>query len=366
VGIPNARIPGAAAVLWLAASRALADADAFQLFPEPESDVLVSPRPEGALLPAMPAELFYGPPGGGGFDLGLTFPKERPPPSAPSVSFDAEATASRPRIWLTGLVSLGALAGAAANSYRGGGFSDFHVTAEGFFGSQTYAGGVDKASHFVDHFLAARALAMVYGWLGYSPSKANLLGFSVATLAGLVTEVGDGTTAFGFSWEDMLADALGAGAALGLSASGWDDTIGFRQGFLDQTEVPACCVVDASIGRDYSGEIYTMDWKLSGLSRRLHASFGPARFLLFSLTYGTSGYRFAPPELRQRLVGFEVGVHFGEVLRALRVPERTWWGEVIYFVFDSIRFPYTAVGFRYDLNNGKWYGPTAGKVSLPR
>jgi hypothetical protein len=361
VGTRNARIPGAAAVLLLAASPIFADADAFQLFPQAGSDVLVSPRPEDELLPAMPADLFVGR-NGVDFDLGLAFPPQKP---APTLALD-DAPARRPRIWLTGLVSLGALAGSAANSYRGGSFSDFHVTAEGFFGSQTYAGGVDKASHYVDHFMAARALTMVYGWLGYAPAKANLLGFSVATLAGLVTEVGDGTTAFGFSWEDLLADALGAGAAMGLSASGWDDTIGFRQGFIAQTEVPPCCVVDASIGRDYSGEIYTMDWKLSGLSRRLHASFGPARFLLFSLTYGTSGYRYAPPEMRQRLVGFEVGIHFGEILRALRVPEKTWWGEVIYLVFDSIRFPYTAVGFRYDINDGKWYGPTAGKVPLPR
>jgi hypothetical protein len=82
------------------------------------------------------------------------------------------------------------------------------------------------------------------------------------------------------------------------------------------------------------------------------------------MTYGSSGYRYAPPELRQRLIGLEVGLNFGEILRAIRLPEKTWWGEIIYLAFDSIRIPYTAVGLRYDLNGGAWHGPTAGRTSL--
>jgi hypothetical protein len=35
---------------------------------------------------------------------------------------------------------------------------------------------------------------------------------------------------------------------------------------------------------------------------------------------------------------------------------------VLYFFFDSIRLPYTAIGVRYDLNNHEWFGPTAGRT----
>ncbi|HEY7113891.1 MAG TPA: DUF2279 domain-containing protein [Thermoanaerobaculia bacterium] len=114
----------------------------------------------------------------------------------------------------------------AWNSFHDNGTPGFHFTQDGYFGRGTYAGGADKASHFVDSHIAARAMTTFYGLIGMSPSASRLLGRGVATLASIVTEIGDGTTKFGFSWED----ALGAGAALGLGASGWDDTIGFRLG----------------------------------------------------------------------------------------------------------------------------------------
>jgi hypothetical protein len=33
---------------------------------------------------------------------------------------------------------------------------------------------------------------------------------------------------------------------------------------------------------------------------------------------------------------------------------------VLHFAGDNVRWPFTAVGFRYDLNHGKWYGPNGG------
>jgi hypothetical protein len=80
------------------------------------------------------------------------------------------------------------------------------------------------------------------------------------------------------------------------------------------------------------------------------------------VTYGTNGYNHASPELRQRLVGLEVGIHFSEILRAIGVPSEPIWGGVLYFFFDTFRIPYTAIGVRYDLNNHEWFGPTAGRT----
>ena len=36
---------------------------------------------------------------------------------------------------------------------------------------------------------------------------------------------------------------------------------------------------------------------------------------------------------------------------------KTWWGYGLHIVFDNFRLPFTAVGFRYDLNHGKWTVP---------
>jgi hypothetical protein len=203
-----------------------------------------------------------------------------------------------------------------------------------------------------------------YRGIGYTDSQSRWLAVGTSFAAGLATEIGDGTTMFGFSFEDLLMDALGAATAMGLSRSGWDDTFGFRFG----SGVPQesnCCATD-TYGRNYSGEIYTADFKIAGIGRRLRFDPGPARFLLVSGTYGTNGYRNAAPEQRQRLVGIEVGIHFSEILRSLGVPEKATWSEILYVFFDSIRIPYTAIGVRYDLNNHQWFGPTAtGKTPFP-
>jgi hypothetical protein len=158
-------------------------------------------------------------------------------------------------------------------------------------------------------------------------------------------------------------DALGALSSAGLAHSGWDDAFGFRAGWSIPQQT-RCCASD-HVGRDYSGEIYTADVKISGLGNHLRYEPGLARYFLFSVTYGTDGYRYAPPELRQRLLGFEIGIHFSEILRSLGVPRETLWGEVLYLLFDSIRLPYTAIGFRYDLNHHQWFGPTAGRTAFP-
>jgi hypothetical protein len=135
--------------------------------------------------------------------------------------------------------------------------------------------------------------------------------------------------------------------------------VGFRGGFLLPVETRTCCQIHG-IGRDYSNEIYTADLKIAGLARRLRSNLGPARYLLASLTYGTKGYPSGLPELRERQIGLEIGLNLGEALNALGVGRDTWWGYGLHVVFDNIRFPYTAVGFRYDLNHHQWHGPDSG------
>jgi len=296
------------------------------------------------------------------FPLGLRFPSPallsvpRPEPTGQLERL------RKPSLVLSVLVAAGALAGSANNSWKGGRFSNFHFTDEGFFGRDTYTGGVDKASHFVDYNVAARVIGFAYEEIGYSERRSEILGSGVAFLSGLVTEIGDGTTSYGFSYEDLLMDAFGAATAFGLSATGWDDTVGFRIGRFNPDKTPPCCDTVANYGRDYSGEIYTGDLKIAGLARRLDLRPGIARYFLLSLNYGTNGYRYATADIRQRLLGVELGINFSAIAETLGVPEKKFWGRMIYLFFDTVRLPYTGIGFRYDLNHKKWYGPTAGRT----
>jgi hypothetical protein len=49
-----------------------------------------------------------------------------------------------------------------------------------------------------------------------------------------------------------------------------------------------------------------------------------------------------------------------EDLDDLGVKRNTWWGYGLHIVFDNFRFPFTSVGFRYDLNHDTWTGPDNG------
>ena len=118
--------------------------------------------------------------------------------------------------------------------------------------------------------------------------------------------------------------------------------------------------VTCVFGETDAEESYTADLKIDGLARLQQWRPGVARFLLVSMTYGSKGYPYAPPDLRERQVGFEVGLNMSEILRAVGVPEEKWWGKALILGFDTVRFPYTAVGFRSDLHRGKWHGPDLG------
>lgn len=272
---------------------------------------------------------------------------------------DAEAE-RKPKRLIAALISAGAIAGSAANSFTETPHHPYHFTNEGWFGRTTYAGGGDKAAHFVDYAIISKELGKAYNLLGFDRTTSIWMGFGVATATGLMTEIGDGTSKYGFSYEDFVMDALGAGVAGLVAATRTEDLFGFRGGFLlPPAGRDTCCVVPGK-GPDYSNQIQAADLKLAGFGRRLGVPIGPLRYLLVSLTYGTKGYPTGDPELRERQVGIEIGLNFEQILDDVHVTRSTWWGYALHLVFDNIRFPFTAVGYRYDLNHDRWRGPDNG------
>ena len=61
-------------------------------------------------------------------------------------------------------------------------------------------------------------------------------------------------------------------------------------------------------------------------------------------------------------MGIEIGLDFEQILDDLRVTRRTWWGYALHVVFDNVRVPFTAVGYRFDLNHNRWRGPNNGNT----
>ena len=287
-------------------------------------------------------------------------PKAEPRPSQPSSERAPLIKDDRLRILLASGIVGGAALGGFLNAYQETPRQDFHVTYEGWFGRHTYAGGADKAAHFVDYAIISKELANIDEVMGFSRNTSIALAFGTAFASGLMNELGDGTNPYGFSPEDLTIDTLGAGAAALIKLTRTEDLFGFRHGLLLPLARSKTCCQDPGLGRDYSNEIYTADLHLSGVFDRLNLKVGPLRYLLFSVTYGTKGYPSGTPSLRERQVGFELGLDFEVILDDLGVKRDTWWGYGLHIVFDNFRFPFTAVGFRYDMNHDKWTGPDNG------
>jgi len=231
----------------------------------------------------------------------------------------------------------------------------FHTTNEGWLGRDTYAGGADKVSHLFGGYLVSHELAIGFERIGNSPARSRALATGLTSLAGVLVEAGDGFSVYGFAWQDAVANVAGASLASAITAARADDLVGLRYGLV-HAKIPPPDGRAAAYGSDYSREIYSLDFKLSGLFRRMNADAGPARFLVFSANYGSKGYRFSPAERRERNVGFDFGLNMVELLSAVGVRESTWWGLPLLKFFTYYRLEFTAWGWRYDLNHGRWSG----------
>jgi hypothetical protein len=263
----------------------------------------------------------------------------------------------------TALVTAGVLVGAPIVGYlawwRSSNRSSFAPSNERWFQRDTYGGGADKASHIVAGYFSTLAFQGIFRSLDKTPAQARGLALGITVLTGALIEIGDGFSQYGFSWEDIAANAIGATLATGLDAWGLKDTVGLRFGYV-KALVPDTCCRYGGYGDDYSKEVYSADLKLAGFLPRVGARPGPARFFLLSLTYGTKGYRYSAAPLRQRNVGLEIGLNLREMLLAAGVPEKKWWGKALLVIGTYFRFPYTSFGWHYDLNHGTWSGPDTG------
>jgi hypothetical protein len=285
--------------------------------------------------------------------------RDAPPDPAPAIPpppprlFDGKTQAA------TAAVILGSPAAGYFLWWRAAPGGRFESANERWFQRDTYAGGADKASHIFLGYTSTLALQAIYRSLGKTPAQARGLALGVTAVTGLLIELGDGLSQYGFAWEDGTANVIGSLLATGIDAWRLDDTVGLRFGRV-KTLVPDPCCRFGGYGDDYSKEIYSADVKLAGFLPRLGVAPGPARFLLLSVTYGSKGYRYSAAPVRERNVGLELGLNLREILLAAGVPEKKWWGKALLAIGTYFRVPYTSFGWHYDLNHGTWNGPDTG------
>ena len=277
-------------------------------------------------------------------DLATYFP---PRFDQPETEVPRWAFLERHRLLFSTLIPITAIGAVTANSLVAYDTNHpFRIHHEGWFGEDTVNGGADKASHLTDYYVIQGLFEDAYKMIGYSDNEAIVWGTGLAIATGLANELSDGFTRHGFSWEDLAMDSAGALTGSLVAVTHTRDLFSMRTSHLPSST--------------YTHDVYSADFKFSGLGRRLGVNLGPLRWLLFSVTYGSKGYRVTPPIEKQRLLGFEIGLNLQQILFDLKVSRGTWWGYALHVVGDNIRFPFTAVGMRVDLNRGKWHGPNNG------
>ena len=269
-----------------------------------------------------------------------------PRPDQAEAAVPRSAFLERHRLLFSTLIPITAITAVTANSLVGYDTNhSFQIHHEGWFGRNTTNGGADKASHITDYFVVAHLFEDVYRMLGWSENAAIGWGFGLAFATGLANEVSDGFTRHGFSWEDLAMDAAGATAASVISLTHTKDLFGMRTSHLPGSTYTTTSTQPISRSPGSASVWESTSGLCAGCSSR-----SPTAPRVTGST----------PIEHQRQVGIEIGLNLQQILNDLGVKRNTWWGYSLHLFGDNIRFPFTAVGMRFDLNHNKWHGPNSG------
>ncbi|HWA38504.1 MAG TPA: DUF2279 domain-containing protein [Burkholderiales bacterium] len=146
------------------------------------------------------------------------------------------------------------------------GFSgDFRSRKEGWFGSETYAGGADKLGHAWGTYVGTRALARTFEWAGNDEGAALRLAAWSALGTYMAIEVLDGySRRWTFSREDALANAAGAGIAVLLERDpALDRLVDLRLLYTPPRRSSDSRTIDPL--SDYTGQTYLLVVKAAGV-----------------------------------------------------------------------------------------------------
>jgi hypothetical protein len=205
--------------------------------------------------------------------------------------------------------------------------------SEGWFERDTKEGGADKLGHLWTTYAASHMFAAFYRDTGYSSADSYLYGAASGFgLMGLM-EIGDSFSNFGFAYEDMIANTVGAAAAYVLGtypALGrkFDLRVEYRPDFDGEFRT--------DVFTDYESHKYLLAIKLEGFD---FIEFDPLRYLEIHLGFFARGYdEFTPsgPDNREQTYYLGFGINVTRLIRPLwdtslfnyfQVPATYWANE---------------------------------------
>lgn len=212
---------------------------------------------------------------------------------------------------------------------------------------------MDKAGHFFSAYTLGRWGHAAWTRCGTSEAEAILVGGSMGLVFLTGVELLDGTSAaWGFSWSDMAANALGTGLFMGQQA-GWHEQRIFAKFSAHLTPYAAADpdLLGEGIGerilKDYNGQTVWLSanlWSFKKVSRI-------PKWLCLSGGYGAEGMVSAFPQddpegnggytpYRQFFLAPDVDL--------TRIPTRSKVIRTVLFVLNGVKIPMPTLEFRSD------------------
>ena len=182
------------------------------------------------------------------------------------------------------------------------GTQSLDIRQEDWFEKDSQTGGSDKTGHFYMTYALSRVLAARMQDRGWSLEKSSLAGALSGMLTMTFLEVGDGTGPYGFSNEDLLADAMGATLAYFIRANPRvDDFVDIRLEYLPTQDY----LSGGDNTTDYSGMRHLIAFKLAGFESLKHTYWS---LIEFQTGFYSRGYRSYDTEDKSQHIYAGVGL----------------------------------------------------------
>lgn len=178
--------------------------------------------------------------------------------------------------------------------------------SEGWFGRDTKSGGADKLGHAYTSYIMTHAFTSTYQSWGYDNETASIYGSLSSFGIQALMEVGDSFSKFGFSYEDLIANAVGTGTGYLM----WRypkirDKIDFRVEYAPAFDT-------ADFITDYEHYKFILALKFNGFERFRN---GPLSYLELHMGYFTRGYTDLVPDNEERNLYFGIGINLSKIFR---------------------------------------------------
>jgi hypothetical protein len=251
--------------------------------------------------------------------------------SSPDFQVESTRKQQNQTLFLTTMVGVGVITawGVAEWDY----FSQSpHSDSEGWFSNGTKYGGADKFGHMYVSYVTSHGLSYLYERWAFKKEKAALYGALSSLLIYGYMEIGDSFSEHGFSYEDLIANALGSAFGyFSYRSPGLADKIDFRWEYGFDAN-------GSDFTTDYENTKYLFALKLNGFESMQNSILKHFEILLGYYTRGFS----VENESKERNIFVGVGLNLTDIFRRHSYDKTAT-------LLRYIQIPYTYIEYAHDL-----------------